>query len=136
MRLGLVAVVVGLAVLSGACASGPPPISRTPPSVATAEVGPTPATNVFLPANQDLSNCGPGVERPGCGSAAKGGWRMALVLAALLIGMGLVTWQVARSSRAHARRVVAPNRDWATEGEDPGEPPRPADVASLPDDGT
>ncbi len=59
----LLTITAGLAATG--CADGPPPISRTAPT----SQFPTVATNDFHPQGQDLSNCGPGAERPGCGSA-------------------------------------------------------------------
>lgn len=105
----LLTVTAGLA--AGGCADGPPPISRAPATSTT--LFPTVSTNDFHPDGQDLSSCGPGVERPGCGSKAKGGWRMALVFAALMLGIAVVATAVVRSARARGRAVNQPTGDWS-----------------------
>lgn len=103
----LLTITAGLAATG--CADGPPPISRTAPT----SQFPTVATNDFHPQGQDLSNCGPGAERPGCGSKAKGGWRMALVFVALMLGIAVVVTTIVRSARARGTAVNRPTGDWA-----------------------
>ncbi len=111
--------VCAMAMLAAAC-SGPPPIRRasdttttlsSPPTTRT-DASATPATaNVFLPEDQNLSNCGPAVERPGCGSKAKGGWRMTLVFAILLAGIATVFLRIIRSARSRTA-AQSPRENW------------------------
>jgi hypothetical protein len=59
--------------------------------------------NPFLPENRDLTDCVGMLQRPGCGSEARGGWHQNLVAIAmiggLLIVFGRVAWAVRRSQR-------------------------------------
>ena len=59
--------------------------------------------NPFLPENRDLTDCVGTIERPGCGSESRGGWRQNLVaivmVAGLLIVFGRVAWGVRRSQQ-------------------------------------
>ena len=56
------------------------------------------ANNDYLP-DSNLSSYVNTNERPGCGSSSKGGWRMYLVFAALIGGVGFVMWRIARGVR-------------------------------------
>jgi hypothetical protein len=95
------------ATLLGAC-SGTNPFHQTANSVASTEVttGTGLADNDFLP-DSNLSSCVNTNERPGCGSSSKGGWRMYLVFAALIGGVGFVMWRVARGIRQRDQVVNA-----------------------------
>ncbi len=55
--------------------------------------------NEFLPEGRDLSECVSAVERPGCGSKARGGWRQWLVAAVLVSALGFIAWRIVRSVR-------------------------------------
>ncbi len=55
--------------------------------------------NVFLPTDQDVTDCVGTVELPNCGSKEKGGWRMYLVMAVLVAGVAFIAWRVARLVR-------------------------------------
>lgn len=59
--------------------------------------------NPFLPEDRDISDCVGTLQRPGCGSEARGGWHQELVAIAmvggLLIVFGRVAWGVRRSQR-------------------------------------
>ncbi len=62
--------------------------------------------NPFLPENRDLSECIGMLQRPGCGSEARGGWHQDLVaivmVTGLLIVFGRVAWAVRRSQKTAA----------------------------------
>lgn len=61
----------------------------------------TPTTeNDFLPQRENVSDCIGAVERPDCGSNAKGGWQMYLTFGVLIAGMSFIGWRVVRSVRA------------------------------------
>jgi hypothetical protein len=48
----------------------------------------------FYPEDSNLSDCIGLVERPGCGSEARGGWRQALVFVVLAAGVALIIWRI------------------------------------------
>ena len=56
--------------------------------------------NQYLPVRENVSDCIGAVERPDCGSEAKGGWQLALTFGVLLAGMSFIGWRVVRSVRA------------------------------------
>ncbi len=93
------------------------------PSGLTAATGvddapPAPVDTVteFFPENANLSDCVGLVERPGCGSEARGGWGQTLVFVALAGGLGIIFWRVSRGVRAN-RAAMAQQPDRAS---DPG----------------
>ncbi len=59
--------------------------------------------NPFLPENRDLTDCIGTLQRPGCGSEARGGWHqnaVAIVMfAGLLVVFGRIAWGVRRSQK-------------------------------------
>jgi hypothetical protein len=59
--------------------------------------------NPFLPENRDLTDCVGMLQRPGCGSEARGGWHQNAVaivmITGLLIVFGRVAWGVRRSQK-------------------------------------
>lgn len=61
--------------------------------------------NPFLPENQDLTTCVGTLQRPGCGSEARGGWHqnvVAIVMTGgLLLVFGRVAWGIRRNRRVH-----------------------------------
>jgi hypothetical protein len=64
--------------------------------------------NEFLPDDANLSDCVGLVERPGCGSEERGGWRQGVVFAVLMIGMALIFvriyFAIRKASRVHDAR--------------------------------
>ena len=62
--------------------------------------------NEFLPARDNVSDCIGAVERPDCGSEAKGGWQMYLALGALVAGMSFIGWRVVRGVRARDAAMI------------------------------
>ena len=79
-----------------------PPVEPTPTTTTTTDIVVDEA-NPFLPENRDLSDCVGSLQRPGCGSEARGGWHQNLVaiimVAGLLIVFGRVAWGVRRSQK-------------------------------------
>lgn len=84
----------------------------TPQAAHAAPVDPTTPTttalvvdeaNPFLPEDRDITDCVGTMQRPGCGSEARGGWRQQLVaivmVGGLLIVFGRVAWGVRRSQK-------------------------------------
>jgi len=84
----------GPAAAALATATPQPPVGTDVPVV---------TANPFLPENRDVSDCVGTVQRPDCGSAARGGWHQNLVAIAmiggLLIVFGRVAWVVVRAQR-------------------------------------
>lgn len=76
------------------------------------------ANNDYLP-DQNLSSCVNTNERPGCGSTSKGGWRMYLVFAALILGVGFVMSRVVKAVR---QRDIVVNAEPATRDDQPSAP--------------
>lgn len=62
--------------------------------------------NEFLPERENVTECIGAVERPDCGSKAKGGWQMYLTFGVLIAGMAFIGWRVVRSVRARDAAVV------------------------------
>lgn len=67
--------------------------------------------NVYLPEDQDVTDCVGTVELPNCGSKEKGGWRMYLVMAVLVAGVAFIAWRVARLVRRRDAIVNAADVD-------------------------
>ena len=84
----------------GACGGENPYQSAQSADTAVASQGTTLADNQFLPARENVSDCIGAVERPDCGSEAKGGWQMYLTFGVLIAGMSFIGWRVVRSVRA------------------------------------
>lgn len=105
LRFLLVPALVG-ALVGGCGGENPYDAAKSSTSVATqASTGDqdtgseTVTTNVFLPEGQDVSNCVGTLDRPECGSKAKGGWRQYLVLGVLALGVAFIGWRIARGVR-------------------------------------
>ena len=63
---------------------------------------PPPSTfNVFYPEERPLTDCLGALQRPNCGSEARGGWAQAAVFAALVAGLGFIGWRIMRIVRRH-----------------------------------
>lgn len=117
--LVLLGVVVLAALTSGRAAASAPPETAPPATVAAAEAGEEPtssvgaagaalADNEFLPERENVSDCFGALERPNCGSDAKGGWRQGLVFGLLAVGVAVIAWRVAVAVRRRDRAVNAP----------------------------
>jgi len=61
------------------------------------------SANEFIPEDRDLTSCIGALERPGCGSESRGGWRQTLVFGALLVGLVVVFGNVVRGVRKRDR---------------------------------
>ena len=75
-------------------------VVKLTPTLVQDQGAPPVTNNDFIPTEQNLSDCIGAVEKPNCGSESKGGWRMYLVFAALVLGMGVVGWRIAVGVRA------------------------------------
>lgn len=57
----------------------------------------------FIPEETNLSDCVGLVEKPGCGSEARGGWGQTAVFVALAAGLGIIIWRISVGVRANRR---------------------------------
>lgn len=98
----------------GAAPSVASPISSSPapPGAGNGVDVPTPTDNVFIPANQNLSDCVGSMELPNCGSPAKGDSRIYLTFAALMLGMGFIGWRISRGVRQRDRSEPTPDHTF------------------------
>lgn len=80
-----------------ASASAPPStVETTLPPNTQPNTQPPISANDFIPDERDLTSCIGVLERPGCGSESRGGWRQTLVFGALFVGLVIVFGNVAR----------------------------------------
>ena len=95
LLLGLLLSVATLAPATLATAGEEPPPT---------EPEPTTTFNDFFPEQENLSDCLGSLERPGCGSKSRGGWRQtvtfSVMAAGLLLVFGRIAWAVRKSSKA------------------------------------
>ena len=82
------------------------PVEETPPAetvpvstdVPVDTLRPPITANEFFPEDRDLTSCIGVLERPGCGSEERGGWRQGLILLAVVGGLTVVFGNVIRSN--------------------------------------
>lgn len=88
--------------VAGAAATGfvATPVDDLPPA-------PPGTVSEFYPESANLSDCVGLVEKPGCGSDARGGWRQTLVFVALFCGLGVILWRVSRGISSNRRTLDA-----------------------------
>lgn len=114
----LVATLLIATLTSGAVEASTPPDGSAAPAPAVADQGETPAVSVgaagaaianndFMPERENLSDCIGGVQRPNCGSKAKGGWRQGLTFGVIAAGMALIGWRLVVSVRKRDRAINA-----------------------------
>ena len=90
--------VVGSAIVSDA----PLVVASVPvdePITTDVPLRPPITANDFLPADRDVTDCIGVLERPGCGSESRGGWRQTAVLGAIFVGLAIVFGNVIRGVR-------------------------------------
>jgi hypothetical protein len=107
------ALVAGLMVPQAASATVPPVEPTVPATVPNDALADEPSdeivvdeANPFLPENRDLTECIGMLQRPGCGSEARGGWHQNAVaivmISGLLLVFGRIAWGVRRSQKQMA----------------------------------
>ena len=74
-----------------------------PPNTQPPNTQPPISANEFIPDDRDLTSCIGVLERPGCGSESRGGWRQTLVFGALFVGLVFIFGNVARGVRKRDR---------------------------------
>lgn len=70
-------------------------------------VAPSDTVTEFYPEEANLSDCVGLVEKPGCGSDSRGGWRQTMVFVVLFAGLGVILWRVSRGITANRRAIDA-----------------------------
>jgi len=75
---------------------------------ASAPDPPVDTVNPFIPEDVDLTTCVGLLERPGCGSEARGGIRQTLVAIAMVGGLLIIFGRIAWAIRANHRRAAGP----------------------------
>lgn len=103
-------------MLTAGCSGENPYQASSSANSAPADAAPSATAveeNVFTPDGANVSSCVGTLERPGCGSKEKGGWRMYLTFAVLMSGMGFIGWRIARSVKARDAVVNAGTEDGA-----------------------
>lgn len=103
--------VVFVLTLSAGC-SGPNPYqaaatASTTTQVDTGDVGSGVGNNQFIP-DKNLSDCVGTLERPNCGSTAKGGRGTYLTFLVLILGLAFIFWRIARGVKARDRIANKP----------------------------
>ncbi len=120
LKRAVVTALVWLALLpAGAvlATSDPEPPATPPPST----------FNEFYPEDQSISDCLGLLQKPNCGSDARGGWRQYAVFGALIGGLAFIGWRIVRTARrarpadAHApvRTPDAADADDTCSDDDP-----------------
>ena len=104
-----VALLLGPLVPQVARAAAPPTDTTettAPPTTVAGDEIVIDEANPFLPEDRDLTECIGTLQRPGCGSEARGGWHqnaVAIVMfAGLLVVFGRIAWGVRRSQKQAA----------------------------------
>jgi hypothetical protein len=82
-------------------------VPRVAAATAPPDPGP-PATNDFIPEDQNLSDCVGTLQRPDCGSTGKGDWHSYLAFGVLLAGMGFIGWRIVVGVRQRDAVQAAP----------------------------
>ena len=81
-------------------ASPPAPSPTAPPATV-----PVVTANEFLPTDRDLSDCVGVLEKPGCGSQARGGTAITVVFIIMLLAMVLIFARIAVGVRQNRRAI-------------------------------
>ena len=79
--------------------------ATTPPVDSTIPAEPPITANPFFPEEGNVTDCLGTVERPGCGSKARGGWRQTLVFVAMFIGLFIIFGRVAYGVIRNRKRM-------------------------------
>jgi hypothetical protein len=103
-----VATILALVVLFGSAVGGGAALAastRVPPSTAPPSTAPVVTANEFLPTDRDLSDCVGVLEKPGCGSQARGGTAITVVFIVMLLAMVLIFARIAVGVRQNRRAI-------------------------------
>ena len=81
----------------------PAPVESNPVATTPNITRPPISANDFIPDDRDLTSCIGVLERPGCGSESRGGWRQTLVFGALFLGLVVVFGNIIHGVRKRDR---------------------------------
>ena len=98
----VVPVVCSLTLFAGCSGPNPYQAAASASSTTVADVGTGVGNNVYVP-DKNLSDCVGTLERPNCGSTAKGGRGTYLTFLALILGLAFIFWRIARGVKARDR---------------------------------
>lgn len=76
-------------------------------TLASTDERPPVTVSDFFPEDNNLSDCLGLVEKPGCGSEARGGWGQTLVFVFLALGLAFILWRVSVGVRANRTALDA-----------------------------
>ena len=100
--LAVMALCLGSGTVTASATAPSPP----PPTTPNAESVPASTLNVFMPEQENLTTCQSlAVQRPNCGSKARGGWRQTLVFAVIATGLVLIGIRLYFSVRRRDRAL-------------------------------
>jgi hypothetical protein len=97
VRLLLVAMMA--LVLAAGCAS----TAAVTTGTTAAQADAPPATNDFVPTDQNLSSCVGTLELPNCGSEKKGDLQLYLTFGALVAGVSVIGWRISKGLKRNER---------------------------------
>lgn len=86
-----------------------PATATTEPIAPTDDSAPPVTVNDFLPEEENVGTCIGTLERPGCGSKAKGDFRQYLTFLALALGLGFIGWRITIAIRKRDREYTKPS---------------------------
>jgi hypothetical protein len=92
-------------------ASATSPDPTVPPTTLPTDEIVIDEANPFLPENRDLTDCIGTLQRPGCGSEARGGWHQNAVAIVMIGGLALVFGRIAWGVRRGQKRATATTAD-------------------------
>ncbi len=96
--LAVVLLLAGAGFPGPVAAASPDPPDTIPVTPATTDGG-TVVTNDFFPDERDVTECVGVLERPGCGSSSRGGWRQGAILGILVVAIGFIGWRISKAVR-------------------------------------
>ncbi len=104
--LALIVLLGSAVAVSGpaGAAAQPEPAPAAPATTAPPTV-PVVTANEFLPSERDLTDCVGVLEKPGCGSQARGGTAITVVFILMLLAMVLIFVRIAIGVRQNRRAI-------------------------------
>lgn len=92
-------------------ASASPTDPTVPPTTVPIDEIVVDEANPFLPENRDLTDCIGTLQRPGCGSEARGGWHQNAVAIVMIGGLALVFGRIAWGVRRGQKNAAVTTPD-------------------------
>lgn len=109
--------------------------NTAPTDTASTDTVPVDTANPFLPEQRDLTECIGLLQRPGCGSEARGGLGQTLVAILMIGGLVLIFGRVAWGLRRNRRQLEDPSAETAPRrtgerADDGADPSGPSDAVA------